>query len=85
MKKREIRYSPFTPKEIDIYKRETSPLTQRKADMTNIALIKIRKNFLDNFNRSANLTGKIGNYNKVIRTKDVTYLVKLIRSYLNEK
>jgi len=84
MSKRIIKYSPFTSKEIDLYKKETSSEYKTKTDMTNIALIQIRKNYLDNFIENKKLTATIAHFNKMIKGKDVDVLVRLIRTYLNK-
>lgn len=82
MSKKIIKYSPFTSKEIDLYKKETSSDFKKKTDMTNIALIQIRKNYLDNFGENKKLTATITHFNKVVRGKEVDTLVRLIRTYL---
>ena len=82
MSKRIIKYSPYTQKEIDLYKKETSSDYKKKTDMTNIALIHIRKNYLDHFTTNKRLTDTITHFNKVLKDKDTDVLVKLIKSYL---
>lgn len=82
MSKRIIKYSPFTPKEMDLYKKETGSDFKKKTDLTNIALIQIRKNYLDNFVENKKLTAAISHFNRVVKGKDIETLVKIIRSYL---
>lgn len=82
MSKKIIKYSPFTSQEIDLYKKETSSDFKSKTDMTNIALIQIRKNYLDNFIDNKKLNAAITHFNKVVKGKEIDTLVRLIRTYL---
>lgn len=84
MSKRIIKYSPFTQNEIDLYKKETQSDYNKKTDLTNIALIQIRKNYLDNFVAHKKLNATISHFNKVVKGKEIDELVKLIRTYLKQ-
>lgn len=82
MSKRIIKYSPLTSKELDLYKKETSSDYNKRIDLTNIALIQIRKNYLEHINDNKQLNLTIKHFNNVVKGKDVDVLVKLIKSYL---
>ena len=82
MSKRIIKYSPFTQKEIDLYKKETQSDYKKKTDLTNVALIQIRKNYLDKFTYDKKLTTTISHFNKVVKGQEIDTLVRLIRTYL---
>lgn len=84
LNKKIIKYSPYTPKEIDIYKKETSNSYNNTSNSTNFALSMIRKKFfLDNsFNKSLN--SKINHFNKVIQSKDIADIISTIKVILNQ-
>lgn len=84
MKKKEVKYSPFTPKDIDIYKKEVTSVPKDKTNLTNLALIQIRKNYLNNYEQNKKLVNNINHFNKVLKSKDLNLIVKLIKNYLKE-
>jgi hypothetical protein len=81
--KKTVRYYPYTPQEIEVFKKETDKTPYNKEDMTNAVLISIRRNYLNNTQNDLKLISKVKQFNQVVKDKRVEELAKLIRYFLN--
>lgn len=81
--KKTVRYYPYTPQEIEVFKKETDHTSERREDLTNAVLISIRKNYLNKTKTDSKFISTVKHFNRVVKDKKVEELVKLVRYFLN--
>lgn len=85
MSKKIIRYYPFTPQEIEIYKKETSPQESAKTDVINASLINLRRKYLFITSKNEELKRKTEHFARVAKTKKIEEIARIIRYFLNQE
>jgi hypothetical protein len=78
------KYYPLTPREIEIYKRETGKESFSHAEMVNIALIALRKRYLDQRHEIKKIEKKIVEFNKMMRGTDPKKAARLIHFFMKD-
>ena len=81
--KKTVRYYPYTPQEIEVFKKETDHTVERREDLTNAVLISIRRNYLNKTKYDSKFISIVKNFNRVVKDKKTEELVKLVRYFLN--
>jgi FMN-dependent NADH-azoreductase len=82
MSKKKTTYYPFTHQEIERYQQETSSDHMRHEELTNKALIALRRTFLNEMQNNTKLKSTVNHFSKVTKSKSVEELAKLIRILL---
>ena len=83
MARREVRYYPYTSKEIEVYKKETDHKKDRREDFTNLILVMLRKNYLSTIKNEMKLAKTVNKYNHFVKDQEISEIVKVIRNFLN--
>lgn len=76
------KYYKYTPREIEIYKRERKEAEKGREKKTNNALIALRKQFLITEKESVEFQRKVAHFKKVVKSKPTSDLVNLIQYFL---
>ncbi len=82
MTKKIVKYQPYTQKEIEIFRKETSIEENFREAKVNNALITLRRRFLETSKNNPKMVSTTSHFTKVIRSRDIEIIVKLIRTYL---
>ncbi|HPI20734.1 MAG TPA: hypothetical protein PKY56_10215 [Candidatus Kapabacteria bacterium] len=78
------RYNFDTKKTIDIYKKEEPKSKYSKKDITNLALIALRRNNLNYSRAYENFKEKILELNNKVRSQPTKKVVNVVRYWLSE-
>lgn len=84
MSKKKTTYYPFTYQEIERYRHETSADHLRHEELTNKALIALRRTFLSEMQNNTKLKSTVNHFSKVTKSKSIEELAKLIRIILSK-
>ena len=84
MSKKIIKYYPYSAKEIEIYKKETSPQESYKTELINNSLINLRRKYLFLTSKNDDLKRKTQHFAKVANSKRLEEIVRVIRYYLEQ-
>ena len=84
MSKKIIKYYPYSAKEIEIYKKETSPQESYKTELINNSLINLRRKYLFLTSKNDDLKRKTQHFAKVAKSKRLEEIVRVIRYYLEQ-
>ncbi|MGE5479163.1 MAG: hypothetical protein ACM3U1_01895 [Chloroflexota bacterium] len=82
--KKIIRYIPRTSVEIEALKKIREEQEARREEKTNLALIALRRKYLKTTAENRRLEAKIIHFNKVIKTKPLPVLVKIIHYLVSD-
>ncbi|PKL86346.1 MAG: hypothetical protein CVV22_02430 [Ignavibacteriae bacterium HGW-Ignavibacteriae-1] len=84
MSEKKTTYYTFTHQEIERYQSETSSEHMRYDELTNKAIIALRRTFLNEMQNNTTLKSTVNHFSKVTKTKSVEELAKLIRILLSK-
>ncbi len=79
-----VKYYQYTPKEIELYKKEKALRESKRVEGTNRALIALRKQNLMFTRADDKLRRKIEHFNKVIKSKPLPVVLKVVNYWMSD-